>query len=133
MVLKFPIVRLHIKNLIAKDGLSGAAAIAKAAADFDLIDGDSADQIASVLKGDECRCLAATKAVLAKYFAQRNNRDGMQDHDLEAIWQSIETEIECRQKEPKQLSYQTGDRLDQCLKDAPVMFDLLLQQIRRYP
>lgn len=136
MSLRFPNARLFMHNLLADGSLSGADAIALTACEFGLVDRPSVQSAKVAIKDRECACMEAARQVLMQYF---ENRPKSSDVNAEQIWKSLEEEASKYQKRmenntdlsPKKTCCGAGSH--DCSKFAPALFDLLLQQIRRYP
>lgn len=126
MTLRFPNARLHILNLLA-DEVSGAEAILLTAAEFGLVNRDW-QSIAKEAHDDGCLCLGAAKSVLQKYFDDREN-SGQVAVDVAEVWKNLLADY---LKYEEASGKKNGADAD-CCKTAPIIFDLMLQQIRRYP
>jgi hypothetical protein len=136
MPLRFPNARLYIQELIKKDGLTGAEAIASAAYEFGLV---SKGSLPSMLEGpseNHCSCIKAVKNVLKKFHDEKSQITRLSAEAAD-IWSHIERDAQahasatrshtgCRLGVPADLNWHN------CTSFAPVLFDLLLQQISRY-
>lgn len=132
MSLQFPNARLLIHNLLAVEHLSGAEAIARGAREYGLTSCDPSDAEDTDMKKaiTDCDCCEAAHCVLRKYFRSKAT-DGQ---ITEAAWKSMmrqlakyrgsHQQVEAKENEP--------DCQGTCAKLAPVIFDLLLQEVRRY-
>jgi hypothetical protein len=109
------------------DKLSGSDAIARSACEYGLINPTAVLDIQGLRGNGACQCLSATKKVLTKYFEEKSGRSNLPLIDTEEIWAQIE-------KDANSFMLTNGrSNLSNCIKHAPALFDLLLQQIRRYP
>lgn len=134
MSLKFPNARLFMHNLLANGELSGAQAIALSACEFGLLDYKEVQKLITPFKRPStyCSCMETAKGVMVTYFKQRN--DSTSEIDTDNAWSALQTAA---------ANYEMGSRthlgsdshscLHECSKFAPALFDLMLQQIRRYP
>ena len=127
--LKFPNVRLHLQNLVVKNNLTGAEAIARTAFDFGLIGQEAASEV--IASQDGSQCMTASRAVLKKYFETKEPLHNLEQTELDIVWQAVERGLEHIQ--PPTHDCQGRGRSSNCQKVAPLVFDLMLQQIHRYP
>lgn len=134
MTLQFPHARLLIHNLLADEHISGAEAIARGACEYGVIsqqDSDSAESSEMRQAIINCDCCEAAHCVLRQYF---RSKDTNAEGSLEAAWKSLMRRVDRYVKnasktpmiEPELNCQQTCNNL------APVVFDLLLQELRRY-
>lgn len=129
--LQFPNARLLIHNLLADEHVSGAEAIARGAREFGVIDAKVAD-------GDldhaiiDCDCCMVAHCILRQYFQSKSDKDSALT--AESAWKTILTRLNRYKAAQKGESNQ--DQVitcqDICSNLAPVIFDLLLQEVRRY-
>jgi hypothetical protein len=125
MILKFPNARLYMQDLLATEKVSGAAALARAACQFGLLDVETMDNlIASNLQSGSGCCLHMSEQVLKKYFTQR---PGTEQDVSTNVWQIVEKDALTYEKTVLKKGEHSCERL------APALFDLMLQHIRRYP
>lgn len=134
MSLKFPNARLFMHNLLANGELSGAQAIALSACEFGLLEYKDVQELIAPIKkaSTHCSCMETAKGVLVTYFKERNKNTSGTDTDN--AWSALETAA---------TRYELGSRMHvghashnchhECSKFAPALFDLMLQQIHRYP
>lgn len=134
MILKFPNARLFIHDLLSAGGLSGCQAIARSACEFGLVDAEAAADIQSEPGAGGCACAETAKKVLTKYF-ERKSKEALADVNVDQIWSLIERDVEAHRQSSKTPGTNSDlcGRLHSCAQDAPALFDLMLQQIRRYP
>jgi hypothetical protein len=133
--LNFPNARLYMQNLLAVENLTGGEAIAKAACEYGLIDQEAARTIITRVEGTGCQCMGTAKAILEKYFEGREHRPYLINDDSNVVWDSFLNEIrhfQRRNQMPAEDSHGDG-KASECQKFAPILIDLLLQHIRRYP
>ena len=115
MQLKFPNARLYIHTLLSAERLTGAQAIIRGACHYGLVDAADSLEILPPSEAATCPCMEAVKNVIRKHFEARSSKVL-----VEKVWQAIEQEaLELH-------------KLHDCQKFAPVLFDLLLQQVNRY-
>lgn len=137
MSLRFPTARLHMHNLLA-DNISGADAIALAAMDFGLVNTNFVSHFQTEQRSTTpCCCSHAARSVLDEYFALRTASSNA-PVDVNQVWVTLVGEA---------TKYLRNDSTNpnngpnpsplgtehDCTKLAPVMFDLMLQQIGQYP
>jgi len=131
MPLKFPNARLHIYNLLADQEMTGAGAIACSAFEFGLIDELQLQRLKQSMDDASCHCMEATKGVVIEYFGARQSE---LDHDqVNHAWSVLESEV--RKYDGTANEINCGNAVivrHDCTKFAPVLFDLMLQQLRRY-
>ncbi|MBX9952297.1 MAG: hypothetical protein K2Y39_24195 [Candidatus Obscuribacterales bacterium] len=131
MTLQFPHARLLIHNLLADEHLSGAEAIARVAVEYGVIpkyDAENSELKRAIVN---CDCCEAAHCVLSQYFKTHGAKS--EDY-LESAWKSIIHSLE-RYKNCAYKSGNGGTELScqqACSNLAPVVFDLLLQEVRRY-
>lgn len=134
MQLEFPNARLLIQHLVVKDGLSGAAALAKAAHEYGLISLDAVEEITCMEGKSRCQCLAAAGKIMAKHFEMKNGQQRLAPVSVEAAYAALDREAKAY-KDIDSRFQQACDRANkarECAKLAPAIFDLMLQQVRRY-
>lgn len=134
MTLQFPHARLLIHNLLADEHLSGAEAIARVAIEYGVIpqyDADAAENSELKKAIGDCDCCETAHCVLRQYFKSRGSRSEVY---LESAWKSIIHSLErYRNSAYKSENSETALSCKQaCNNLAPVVFDLLLQEVRRY-
>jgi hypothetical protein len=131
-VLQFPNARLFIHNLLADERVSGAEAIARGAREFGVIDANSSD-VDLERAINSCDCCMAAHCVLRQYFKSKSGQDGADA--TESAWKTIVTRLSryqavSQKREAKKEN--VPDCAQLCSNLAPVIFDLLLQEVRRY-
>jgi hypothetical protein len=136
MDLKFPNARLFLHGLLLADRVSGAQAIAEGACQFGLISADCVPDVVPATKDHSCQCLTTGKNVLRKHFEHRAGQVALPQVDYEEVWLAIARHILGDSQAAKFEPGGTGDGqmlAGACHKHAPALFDLILQQIMRYP
>ncbi len=135
MSLKFPNARLYVQDLLSHGGLSGPVAIARSAYEFGLIsDKDRIEVESMLISGELCFCLLAAHCVLSSYFKNRIGRPGVPEANLSEVWKALLEEFEFyKEKLNLKRDCQCTLTVSDCAKLAPALFDLMLQQISRYP
>lgn len=108
-------------NLLA-DNFSGADAIAITAMEYGLVDTRFVSQFKAEEDSLRACCLQAARQVLNEYFEPRKTCS-ISSIDIDQLWFSMISDAR---------RYLLDVDHD-CSKFAPVIFDLMLQQIRRYP
>jgi hypothetical protein len=136
MPLKFPNARLFVHQLLAGDRLSGAQAIAEGACQFGLISPDCVPDVLQPTGDHQCQCLATAKNVVKKHFEQQAEQAARPPVDAEEVWSAIERHIDRHPQVAMLQSAANGNSqllANACHNHAPALFDLMLQQIMRYP
>lgn len=148
MPLKYPNERLHIYELIVNDGLSGRQALLEMACTNGLL--RSEDKVALLSDcGSPCDCLSASQQILEQYFMHRtccNSADATGFSSVaEDAWKSVLKQYEnynCSVGGTEGTgasqgccsnSQQRPDANTACRRHCSILFDLILQQIGRYP
>jgi hypothetical protein len=137
--LKFPNARLFIKNLVANEQRTGAQAMILAAAEFGLINPGSVNHLNSALNGNKCQCMTAAKAILREHSQSSCHIGNFTSQILSKIETDLEHDLaahrnaEQKKKKGKPTVTKRNSLPDRnCQKDAPVVFDMLLQQIHSH-
>jgi hypothetical protein len=136
MDLKFPNARLFLHELLSSNNLSGAEAIAEGACHFGLISSESALDVQQPAHGNQCQCMVTAKNVMRQYFEQRPDQSSRSLVDLEEVWSAIEKHLSAYRRGTKTGVAETSDSVslaNTCGNHAAALFDMMLQQIRRYP
>jgi hypothetical protein len=132
MPLKFPNARLLIHDFLLS-GLSGKEAIVRGACEYGLISPDFMTE-EQVPDSEPCQCLGAAKNVLCKYFESKKNSSDMPLVNIEAVLSAFESEALAYRKTlslPPVENCELG-KLTHDSRFAPAIFDIMLQQMRRY-
>jgi len=141
MPLKFPNARLFLHELLSGQRLSGAEAIARGACQFGLITSDTVIDALPTSGDYQCRCIPAARDVLRKHFEQRPPESSLPEVDHETVWSAIENHIKSHPHAAGGGLSFFRDGSDEgcegfssaCHQHAPVLFDVMLQQLMRYP
>lgn len=156
MSLRFPNARLLVQYLVANKRLPVDEAIKAAASQLRLINEAADLNNTPLVHAGICKCRAATKEVLEKYVARRAATRGL-PISASRIWDALNRDLqayELAHKRPttkdkgrdngnghdNHKQHDSGKQHDSekeydshdCASFAPVMLDLLLQQVRRY-
>lgn len=99
------------------------------ALEYRLISQEAVNDVVTIVSDAECHCMEAARKVLLKHFQEKRKVHGV---DVEEVWSSLVREIQ---------AYSNACPLDpkstvqphECSRLAPALFDILLQQIGRYP
>jgi hypothetical protein len=129
MSLQFPNARLFIHDLISIERLSGPAAMVQAAYEFGLVPIGSSSGLACNNRGNgHCACFATAKDILTRHLTGQASSGQLAPVKIDEIWSSIERQADGYQKSSP------GERSSSelCNRMAPTLFDLLLQEVRRY-
>jgi len=133
--MQYPNARLFIHSLLSNNRLSGAEAIAQCAYEFGLVPAGSIEPTSEAVDSP-CQCMAALQNVLIKHCQEKEKQSPSQPCAVKEIWAAVEHCAQVYKKERATQSCQGDDDpsvYSECKKMAPVLFDILLQQIRRYP
>lgn len=143
MALNFPNERLHIFELMVNDGLSGRQAMVASACSKGLL--READKTTLWDKSaSQCDCLAAANQILRHYF-QHRTCDRIDFGEIaEEAWNSVVHEFEtyvgvslkkCADTQGDCCAEERENKRGSatCRQHCSILFDLVLQQIRRYP
>lgn len=135
MTLHFPNSRLLIQNLIVRGGMSGARAMATAAQDYGLIPFETAESIKLLDCQSACRCLEAAHQILEKHFLLKNNGNKSPQVNLSRLREAFERDAQLYEQktDSSEMNDEHLNGRKKCVRMAPAIFDLMLQQIRRYP
>lgn len=130
--LQFPNARLYIHNLVAFEHITGAEAIARGAREFGVISEESlsSPELVSALK--DCDCCAAARCVLLDYF--KSCSSGYDAQSVENAWNTVLKRLYKYRVKDIQATNDWNENPDcrqMCSNLAPVIFDLLLQEVRR--
>lgn len=130
--LQFPNARLFIHNLLAFDHVTGAEAIARGAKEFGVISQESFSSPELTKAVQDCDCCETAHCILVDYFRTHTNGDNRES--VENSWNTVlkrlskyRSKIDASQSELKG----SPDCSTMCSSLAPVIFDLLLQEVRR--
>ena len=130
MNLQFPNARLFIHDLISNEHLSGPAAIVQASYEFGLIPVNSSGDLECKHHGNgHCACFATAKEILTRHLADKASIARVTPEIIDEIWAGIERQAEQYQKS---LGNGEASTSEPCNRIAPMLFDLMLQEVRRY-
>lgn len=134
--LSFPSARLYIHDLLVGNGLTGAQAIQQGAREFGVFeDGGDPKEIETVGNPEKdltdcCECCQAAYKVLQQFFASRNNTTSAAD--MQTAWKSFQNRLSYYRARMDSGKVKPLDCQLSCSNLAPVIFDLLLQEVHRY-
>jgi len=131
MNFQFPNARLFVRDLIATEQLSGPEAMVQAAYEFGLVPVNSKYELHYKHRDNtQCPCFATAKTILETHLAPKIETGSIQIEKVADIWSGVKRQAELYQK----LSPETGNMTDEelCARMAPALFDLILQEVRRY-
>lgn len=130
MTLRYPTARLMIYNRLVGCKESCASSLVNCAREFGLMEHYNP---AHTIEGDEtgCGAMNAARAILQGNF-QTQKKDVSTGHSFDSVWRSFEDELAAC-KDRFKLNYTTisPPEVAECSKLAPMVFDLLLQHLRR--
>ncbi len=136
--LKFPNARLLVHNQL-RCGRAASEAIAHSACEFGLLSQEERDEVLQTQFNHPCLCLATAKHVVHKYCDSKNVGPNAAGLDAVHLWKIIEEDVQAyNDKEFEQSATDDSTKSNppkqhQCSKLAPVVFDLLLQELLRHP
>ncbi len=134
--LKFPNVRLQLHDLIAKDKHSPPYAMAHLAVLSGLIPEHALKAIVAVEPLDMCLCMASAEQIIEEYLrnlpAKTNFPSIKASHIGCSLAKAAETHIKSTTSD-NFLSAGMNLPSHDCHRFAPILFDLMLQQLMRYP
>ncbi|MCC6979069.1 MAG: hypothetical protein IT343_12160 [Candidatus Melainabacteria bacterium] len=127
-MLQFPNARLYIYNLLADKSMTGAEAIARGAHEFGVLDRDV--NILSEIK--DCDCCSAAHCVLRSYFQSKKGE--FDDSTVDKVWDSLLVRLSLYRARDERVEGPAPlpNCENACSNLAPIIFDLILQEIRRY-
>ena len=132
--LEFPNPRLFLYVLLANSQSTSSEAIVEAALEFGLIDSQTAQQLRLEEQSEPCQCMASVKQVLKYYCARQNERSDAPHTSANEVYASLDSLVHKFCQSPGTSKYSApSDANHNCARFAPIVFDLLLQEIRRYP
>jgi hypothetical protein len=130
--LQFPNARLYIHNLLAFDHVTGAEAIARGAREFGVISEEFLSNPELISAVNDCDCCAAAHCVLRDHFKTLGDSTDVQV--AENSWNTVLKRLGKYRvsASPSELNPKVDSDCRQiCSNLAPVIFDLLLQEVRR--
>jgi hypothetical protein len=131
--LKFPNARLFVHNQL-KCGRAAPEAIAHSACEFGLLSHDAFMEVLPAPSAPLCPCLATAKNIVHKYCENSRNRPDGPNLDERELWDVLKEDAQAFNTETSsQSSMENPISQHQCSKFAPVLFDLLLQELIRHP
>jgi hypothetical protein len=118
--------------LLAFEHITGAEAIVRCAREFGVISEEGLNNPELVSAIRECDCCAAAHSVLLEYFKTHGDSDDLES--IENAWKTILKRLNRFRVGPVPSESEMKDTPDcrqMCSNLAPVIFDLLLQEVRR--
>lgn len=136
VVLKFPIARLFIHDLIVKHGLSAPQAMARAACEFGVVGEYHLNKEFGSSANASCSCMHMAENIFYKHFQNSSHKSILSSDRIKEAWSAIKKDMQNYQElcgSQQQEKFSADEKVHDCARFAPALFDLLLQQIRRYP
>jgi len=130
--LKFPNARLFVHNQL-RCGRAAAEAIAHSACEFGLLSHEALQDVLPAPSAPPCACLATAKNIVQKYCENRKNRPDGSNLDEVELWEVLQDDAQAFSNQSASQSSTENSAEHQCSKFAPVLFDLLLQELNRHP
>ena len=134
--LKFPNVRIHLHDIILSEKQLPSQAMAQAAVYFGLISDDEFERVIAVKPADLCLCMATAGNIVEEYFKRVPHRRGFPAVDCKQVIAELFNHAKTHFKEIERPADHQGEievRTHDCYKFTPILFDLMLQQLLRYP
>lgn len=134
--LKFPNVRIHLQDLVLREKQLPSDAMAKTAVHFGLIPEKAIDKILTVQQNEPCLCMGTAASIIEEYFKTVPQHDGADAVRFEEVLSEIFRDAKTHFSAVRLSSAHQGEigvRTHDCYKFAPTLFDLMLQQLLRYP
>lgn len=126
MLLKFPHVRLFMRNMLA-EGMSCSDAIANAAYEYGLITKEAVERVRSMPLNGTCPCMVAARQVLVENFASSAKAEKLKPQ-IDNVWSTILG----RTNKNVDGAHECNGSDHHCDLAAPALFDILLQELSRY-
>ena len=108
--------------------------MAVAARDYGLIPFDAVDEIGQMDCRSGCQCAIAAHQILDRHLSTQNNGKALPRVDIGKVKAAFDQETQTYKKklDSPERNSQNNPKSNSCERLAPVMFDFLLQQLRRY-
>ena len=130
MPLRYPNARLFLNDLLFRERLSGAQALAAGACCFELVPAQAVSEILLAPVDEECRCLDTAAEIVEKHLAQRQSASSAAPVDHKVVFAEIEKQV--RSSAVSSARGCTNVLAGACHHHAPALFDIMLQQLMRY-
>ena len=133
-VLQFPNVRLHLYNQLLESGAGCVAVMFRSAYELGLVPDGSLDDCVQPANCGMCGSLWAARQIIERLFDGQRTRSDLQQL-VDTVWSSVKNDVETYKLETKLLHDRQPGLLPpatECSRMAPVVFDILLQHLRRY-
>jgi hypothetical protein len=162
MSLRYPNARLFLHDLLFRERLSGAQALAAGACCFELLPAQAVSEILLAPVGDDCRCLDTAAVIVEQHLILRRTASDANSVDPKVVFAEIE-------KQARRAPDAKNNAVDQaasantststsssssssssssttaggtsslntplagaCHNHAPALFDIMLQELMRY-
>lgn len=131
--LRFPNARLFVHGQLSC-GRAASEAIAHSACEFGLLPDRDLNSVLPTHPVAPCPCMATARNILSKYCELRRARNDGFDLDEKAMWAILQEDaLSFNQESTHESDEEKQERLHECSKFAPVLFDLMLQELLRHP
>jgi hypothetical protein len=134
--LKFPNVRLHLHDLIRQDKQLPSEAMANGAFFFGLISEQAQKEIKTPGQSDMCLCMATAAEIIRHHIKPMPEKEHFQKVKFDEVWAALTRAAETHFTQANADTEHQGEvciRTHDCYQFAPKLFDLMLQQLLRYP
>ncbi|CAN5575311.1 hypothetical protein BH11CYA1_BH11CYA1_20930 [soil metagenome] len=133
--LKFPNVRIHLQDIVLSEKQLPSQAMAQGAVYFGLIIEEAYERVIAIQPADLCLCMTTTGNIVEEYFKRVPHRNGFPIVDSSLVLEQIFSDARTHFKNAKNVENQAELAVltHDCYKLAPILFDLMLQQLLRYP
>ncbi|MBU6454596.1 MAG: hypothetical protein KGS72_22695 [Cyanobacteria bacterium REEB67] len=149
MPLRYPNARLFLHDLLFRERLSGAQALAAGACCFELVPAQAVSEILLAPVNDDCRCLDTAAEIVEKHLALRHSAPNALIVDHKVVFAEIEKQARSNPdnsgRDTSKSDAAAGAALagrgttsasnalaGACHNHAPALFDIMLQQLMRY-
>ena len=131
--LRFPNARLFVHGQLSC-GRAAAEAIAHSACEFGLLTDHDLNSVLPAESAAPCACMATVRNILSKYCELRRNRSDAPELDGNEMWAILQEDaLAFDQQSLQDLDAEKKEKRHECNKFAPVLFDLMLQELLRHP
>lgn len=131
--LRFPNARLFVHGQLSC-GRAAAEAIAHSACEFGLLTDHDLNSVLPTQSAAPCACMATVRNILSKYCELRRKRSDAPQLDENEMWAILQEDaLAFDQQSLQNLDAENHGHRHDCSKFAPVLFDLMLQELLRHP
>jgi hypothetical protein len=128
----FPNARLFVHEQLSC-GRAAPEAIAHSACEFGILDQEALPDVLPSFASSPCPCMATARNIIAKYCEINSKRKNRFKIDQDKLWDALQEEAQAYDQGKTLTSEGEPNVKHECSKFAPALFDLLLQELIRYP